>query len=233
MSSDVPLVVPEVNATDLKTHRGIIANPNCCAAILVVPLWPIHRKVRIRRVVVSTYQSVSGAGAQAMAELEEQARAIVEGRTPQAKVFPHPIANNLFSHNSAIESNGYNGEENKIVDETRKILHAPDLRVIPTCVRVPVPRAHSESVLLDLEESLSADEARALLAQAPGIRVVDDAPSGRFPMPMDASGELDVLVGRVRNAPGDNKSLAMFICGDQLLKGAAWNAVQIAEELIR
>lgn len=233
MDPSVPLVVPEVNADDLPGHRGVIANPNCSAAILCVGIWPIHRAAGLRRVVVSTYQSASGAGARAMAELESQSRDVLEGRPAKPEAFPHQIAFNLFSHNTRIAENGYNEEENKMVEETRKMFHAPDLAIVPTCIRVPVFRAHSESVLLELERPMGPDEARAVLASAPGVRVVDDAAANRFPMPVDASGEFDVLVGRIRQEPGNPRSLALFISGDQLLKGAAWNAVQIAECLIK
>lgn len=232
MDASVPLVVPEVNAGDIGHHRGLIANPNCSAAILCVAVWPIHQAAGVRRIVVSTYQSASGAGARAMAELESQSRDVLEGKPARPEAFPHQIAFNLFSHNTRIADNGYNEEENKMVEETRKMFHAPDLAVVPTCIRVPVFRAHSESVLLDLERPMAPDEAREVLAAAPGVRLVDDAVANRFPMPVEASGELDVLVGRIRQEPGNPRGLAMFVSGDQLLKGAAWNAVQIAECLI-
>lgn len=232
MDPSVPLVVPEVNAGDLAEHKGLIANPNCSAAILCVGIWPIHRAAGIRRVVVSTYQSASGAGARAMAELESQSRDVLEGRQAKPEAFPHQIAFNLFSHNTRIAENGYNEEENKMVEETRKMFHAPEMVVVPTCIRVPVFRAHSESVLLELERPMRPEEAREILESAPGVRLVDDVAANRFPMPVEASGELDVLVGRIRQEPGNPRGLAMFISGDQLLKGAAWNAVQIAECLI-
>ncbi|MEM9400315.1 MAG: aspartate-semialdehyde dehydrogenase [Verrucomicrobiota bacterium] len=235
MDSAIPLVVPEVNPEDLKEHKGIIANPNCCAAILAVAVAPIHRAAGIKRMIVSTYQSASGAGAKAMEELELQAKAYATGEPMQKEVLPHQIAFNVFSHNSAVESNGYNGEENKIVAEIRKIFHAPEMPISPTCVRVPVLRAHSESVNLDLERPLSAREAFELLSKAPGIKMVHNEESVHFPMPIEATGDLDVHVGRIRqdSSTPQNYGLSLFICGDQLLKGAAWNAVQIAEELIR
>ena len=233
MQSDVPLVVPEVNSEDLKKHKGLIANPNCSAAILIVALAPLHRAARLKRVIVSTYQSASGAGAKAMAELETQTRDILEGRPPRKEVFIHQIAFNVFNHNTAIAENGYNEEENKIVEEIRKMLHAPQLAITPTCVRVPVLRAHSESIWLETEKKLSAEEARHLLSQAPGVKIVDDRSKNYFPMPIDASGDLDVHVGRIREDFSTPNSLALFISGDQLLKGAAWNAVQIAEYLIK
>lgn len=232
MQEDVPLVVPEVNPEDLGRHSGIVANPNCCAAILVVPLKALHDAAGLRSVTVSTYQSASGAGAQAMAELEEQVRQYARGEAMTNCVFPHQIAFNVFSHNSAMAENGFNDEENKLVQETQKILHLPQLPVLPTCVRVPVLRAHSEAVVIETERPLSREAAQEALAKFPGIRIVDDAATSHFPMPIEASGELDVLVGRVRNASGDDRKLAFFVSGDQLLKGAAWNAVQIAECLI-
>ncbi|MFH1067745.1 MAG: aspartate-semialdehyde dehydrogenase [bacterium] len=233
MEPDVPLVVPEINGEDLRQHRGIIANPNCSAAILGVPLWPLHRAAQIESIIVSTYQSASGAGAQAMLELEEQAREFAAGKPLTKKVFPHQIAFNVFSHNTQIAPNGFNDEENKMIQETRKMFHAPDLKILPTCIRVPVLRAHSESVVIRTKQPLSADEARKILQKAPGVMVVDDVEKNHFPMPIEASGKLEVLVGRIRQDPADPHTLALFISGDQLLKGAAWNAVQIAEELVK
>lgn len=232
MDPEVPLVIPEVNGGDIERGGSLIANPNCCAAILAVATWPIHEAVGIRRMTVATYQSASGAGAQAMEELETQVRDHVAGRPIQPEVFPFQIAFNIFSHNSEVAENGYNDEENKLVQEMRKIFHAPELEIIPTCIRVPVRRAHSEAVVMDLERPLTAEAARDLLGQAPGLRIVDDPASHHFPMPIEASGDLDVHVGRIRSAGKDGKSLALFLSGDQLLKGAAWNAVQIAEHWI-
>ncbi len=232
MDPGVPLVVPEVNSEVLRQHPKLIANPNCSAAILAVALAPLHRAAGLESVVVATYQSASGAGAKAMAELETQVKDHAAGRQPKAEVFPHVLAFNLFSHNSPVAANGYNEEENKMVEETRKIFGLPGLRMVPTCVRVPVPRAHSEAVVARFAKPLSVKEAKALLAKAEGVRVVDEPEKNLFPMPQHASGELDVLVGRIREVPGDPHSLAFFVSGDQLLKGAAWNAVQIAERLI-
>lgn len=233
MQEGVPLVVPEVNPEDLKTHQGLIANPNCSAAILVVALAPLHRAANIKRIIVSTYQSASGAGAKAMTELETQTRDVLEGKPARKEVFPHQIAFNVFNHNTAVAANGYNEEENKIVEETRKMLHAPNLAIVPTCIRVPVLRAHSESVWIETEKKLSVKEARQLLAEASGIKIVDEREKNHFPMPIEASGDLDVHVGRIREDLSAPNSLALFISGDQLLKGAAWNAVQIAEYLIK
>ncbi len=232
MVPDVPLVVPEINPEALDAHQGLIANPNCSAAILGVALAPLHRAACLRRVVVSTYQSASGAGAAAMQELEDQARAFAQGQPMVAKIFPHPIAFNVFSHNTPVAANGFNEEENKMVEETRKLFSLPELPILPTCIRVPVLRAHSESVTAEFASPLSAAEARALLAAAPGIKVIDDPENNTFPMPLRASGDLDVHVGRIRQDPSDPRTLAFFVSGDQLLKGAAWNAVQIAETLI-
>jgi aspartate-semialdehyde dehydrogenase len=231
MDPKVPLVVPEVNAQDLRRHSGLIANPNCTAAILAVAVWPIHQAVGIRRIVVSTYQAASGAGAAGMRELEDQMHEYAEGREITRSAFPHQIAFNVFSHNTKMAENGYNEEENKVVEETRKMFHAPDLPILPTCIRVPVLRAHAESVSLELEAPMSPEEARELLRRSPGIKIVDDPAANHFPMPLEASGDLDVHVGRIRRDLTNPNGLALFVAGDQLLKGAAWNAVQIAEEL--
>jgi aspartate-semialdehyde dehydrogenase len=233
MDPTTPLVVPEVNPGDLRKHKGVIANPNCTAAILATAVWPIHQAVGIRRIVVSTYQSASGAGAAAMQELQDQAREYAEGKEITHSVFPHQIAFNVFSHNTKVADNGYNEEENKVVEETRKMFHEPELPIVPTCIRVPVLRAHSESIVLELNAPMSPEEARALLARSPGIKIVDDAAANHFPMPLEASGDLDVHVGRIRADLSNPNGLALFVAGDQLLKGAAWNAVQIAEELAK
>jgi aspartate-semialdehyde dehydrogenase len=231
MDPSIPLVIPEVNPQDLKNHKGIIANPNCSAAIMVVAIWPLHQAARIRRILVSTYQSASGAGAKAMAELETQARDVLAGNPVKKEVLPHQIAFNVFSHNTKIAANGYNEEENKIVEETRKIFHEPNLAICATCIRVPVFRAHSESIIIETEKPLSVDEARKILSKAPGVRLQDDRDANCFPMPIEASGIYDVLVGRIREDSSAKNSLALFVSGDQLLKGAALNAVQIAELL--
>lgn len=231
MDPDTPLVVPEVNPGDLARHNGVIANPNCTAAILATAVWPIHRAAGIRKIVVATYQSASGAGASAMQELEDQVREYAAGKDVTRKVFPHQIAFNLFSHNTKVAENGYNEEENKVVEETRKMFHLPDLAIVPTCIRVPVLRAHAEAITLELERPLSPEEARKILEKAPGVKVVDDPVANHYPMPLEASGDLDVHVGRIRRDLSNPNGLVLFVAGDQLLKGAAWNAVQIAEEL--
>ena len=233
MDPKVPLVVPEVNAQDLARHDGLIANPNCSAAVLAVAVWPIHLAAGIRKIVVSTYQAASGAGAQAMQELEDQVRDHAAGKEITRKVFPHQIAFNLFSHDTKVAENGYNEEENKVIEEMRKMFHMPHLAVVPTCIRVPVLRAHSESITLELDKPLSPEEARGILALAPGVKLIDDAAKNHFPMPIEASGDLDVHVGRIRRDLSNPNGLVLFVAGDQLLKGAAWNAVQIAEELAK
>jgi aspartate-semialdehyde dehydrogenase len=235
MNSDVPLVVPEINAGELKKHHGIIANPNCVAIVAATPLWPLHQKRRIKRIVMATYQAASGAGAAAMEELSESTRAYLEGRAFQPKVLPHPYAFNVFSHNTKVDpETGYNEEETKVMNECRKIFGVPDLRVSATCIRVPVLRAHCISMNIEFESPLTPAEARSILSNAPGVRVVDDLEKNHFPMPVDASGKDEVLVGRIRKDVSDPTgcSLSLFVAGDQLRKGAALNAVQIAERLI-
>lgn len=235
MDDDVPLVVPEVNPEALRTASGrptLVANPNCVAAILTVALAPIERLSPIRRLVVSTYQSASGAGARAMEDLQVQTRDFLDGRPVIPRVLKHPFAFNLFSHDSAMEANGYNGEENKVVNELRKILGRPDLAVSVTSVRVPVLRAHSASINVELAAPLSVEAVRAALSSAAGVRVVDDPEKNHYPMPVEASGADDVLVGRIRKDPSHPNALNLFVAGDQLLKGAALNAVQIAEALL-
>ena len=233
MDPDTPLVVPEINPVDVKKHRGIIANPNCSTIIMAMAVWPLHRVNPVRRIVVSTYQSASGAGAAAMEELRTQTADHLAGRDVVPRVFPHPIAFNLFSHNTPIGPDGYNTEERKIIDETRKIFHAPSIAIAPTCIRVPVARAHSESINLAFERPITAHEVRLILSGAAGVQVVDDVERGRFPMPVDASGRDDVLVGRIRQdaSQPDGRGIELFACGDQLRKGAALNAIQILELL--
>lgn len=232
MDPAVPLVVPEVNPGALAGHHGLIANPNCVAAILTVALAPLERLSRIKRLVIATYQSASGAGARAMEDLQVQTRDFLEGRPVVPRVLRHPFAFNLFSHDSAIEDNGYNGEENKVGAEIRKILGREDIGISTTCVRVPILRAHSAVVNVELERVVSPEEARAALAAAAGVTVVDNWSTNHFPMPNEASGNDDVLVGRIRKDPSHPNALNLFVSGDQLLKGAALNAVQIAEALL-
>jgi aspartate-semialdehyde dehydrogenase len=235
MDAATPLVVPEVNGQALAGRPGLIANPNCVAAIAVMALQPIHARNPIRRVIGATYQSASGAGAAAMAELEQSTAAHLAGEAYAPKVLPHPYAFNLFSHNAAVdEASGYNGEELKAMAEIRKIMSAPDMRLSFTCVRVPLLRAHSMALTVECERPVTPAEAEAWLAGAPGVRLVNDAKANHFPMPNEASGGDDVLVGRIRPDLSDpsGHSVSLFLSGDQLLKGAALNAVQIAEALV-
>jgi aspartate-semialdehyde dehydrogenase len=234
LDPDVPLVVPEINAAAIHGHRGIIANPNCCAIISITPLWPVQRANRIVRLMLATYQAASGAGAAAMEELRESTRAYLEGRAYQQRVLPHPYAFNLFSHNTRIDpATGYNEEETKVIQETRKIFADSAIRVSATCVRVPVLRAHSVAITFECTRPITPLEVRELLRAAPGVRLVDDPGRNHFPMPLEASGEDAILVGRIRQdlSDPDGRSIALFVAGDQLLKGAALNAVQIAEAL--
>ncbi|HTV52611.1 MAG TPA: aspartate-semialdehyde dehydrogenase [Steroidobacteraceae bacterium] len=236
MDPHIPLVVPEINAQRLEEHRGIIANPNCAAIISIVPLWPLHQRNRIRRLIISTYQAASGAGAAAMQELREATRAHLEGREFRHTVLPHPYAFNVFSHNTRIDpASGYNEEETKVMNETRKIFGDREMRICATCVRVPVLRAHCVALNVECERAVTPDEVRKLLQTAPGVRLVDDVANNYFPMPKDASGQDEILVGRIRQDLSDpsGHSIALFCAGDQLLKGAALNAVQIAEHLLQ
>jgi aspartate-semialdehyde dehydrogenase len=234
MDPDVPLVVPEINARRIADHKGIVANPNCSAITALVPLWPIHQKNPIKRLIISTYQAASGAGAAAMQELVDSTRAYLDGKPFTPKVMPHPYAFNVFNHNTAIDpETGYNDEETKVIREAKKILEDDKIAIGVTCVRVPVLRAHSEAITFECENPITEDEVRAILSEAPGVKIVDDRARNYFPMPIDASGQGDVLVGRIRKDLSDpsGKSIAIFVAADQLLKGAALNAVQIAKLL--
>ncbi|HEX2561762.1 aspartate-semialdehyde dehydrogenase [Phenylobacterium sp.] len=236
MDPNVALVVPEVNAGDLPAGPGIVANPNCVTAVSVMALGPLRALGGITRVIGATYQSASGAGAAAMDELTASTAAQLAGQAFAPKVLPHPYAFNLFSHNAAVDpQSGYNGEEEKVMAEHRKILGLPDLRISFTCIRVPVLRAHSMALSVEFDRPVSPEAAREILAAAPGVRVVDDRAGNHFPMPVEASGEDDVLVGRIRQDLSDpeGRTLALFLSGDQLLRGAALNAVLIAERLWR
>ena len=234
MDPNVPLVIPEINASRINDHKGIIAVPNCAAITALMPLWPIHRTNRIKRVILSTYQAASGAGAAAMQELLESTRASLNGQTYPPAVMPHPYAFNLFNHNTAIDpATGYNDEETKVMKETRKIFEDDRIAVGVTCVRVPVLRAHCAAITFECENPITEDQVRAILSDAPGVKIVDDRTGNYFPMPIDASGQDDVLVGRIRRDLSDpsGHSVAIFVAADQLLKGAALNAIQIAELL--
>lgn len=235
MAADVPLVIPEINARRITEHKGIIANPNCSAITALVPLWPIHKKNRIKRMIISTYQAASGAGAAAMRELEDSTRAYLDKRPFEPQVLPHRYAFNVFSHNTAIDpETGYNDEETKVMREARKILEDDRIAIGVTCIRVPVLRAHSQSITFECEKPITEAEVRTILSDATGVKIVDDRARNYFPMPIDASGQDDVLVGRIRKDLSDpsGHSIAMFVAADQLLKGAALNAVQIAEYLV-
>ncbi len=235
MDPAVPLVVPEVNPQDIGRHRGIIANPNCSTIIMNVPVWPLHRAATVKRVVVSTYQAASGAGAAAMRELEQQAHQWARGEQITSEIFQRQYIWNLFSHNSKIDpETGYNEEETKMVKETRKIFHDDTIRVTATCVRVPVLRAHCESINLTFERPLAEDQARKILSESPGVSVIDDRERNLHPEPLHASGKDDVFVGRIRRdlSQDDGYGLDLFVSGDQIRKGAALNAIQIAERLL-
>jgi aspartate-semialdehyde dehydrogenase len=232
MKENVPLVVPEVNRDDIASNEGIIANPNCCAIPLTVVLNPLHQKVGVERVLVSTYQSASGAGKALVDELEEQTKAIASGTEPEAAVYPRQLAYNVVPGGWRPEADGYNEEEVKIVNETRKIMHLPDLRITATCVRVPVPVGHGESVFIETSDPITADEARTMLGGAPGIIVQDDPHAKLYPTPHDVAGKDEVYVGRIRRDPSTARGLALWIVSDNIRKGAALNAVQVAEEAI-
>jgi aspartate-semialdehyde dehydrogenase len=231
LDPDVPLVVPEVNPEAAFRHRGVIANPNCTTILLTVALAPLAARRPIRRVVISTYQSASGAGARAMEELRQLSRTVLDGGEPVSSVLPHSLAFNLFLHNSPLEPSGYCEEELKMLNETRKIMELPDLRLSATCVRVPVLRAHSEAVNIEFSEPFPVEEARALLAVAPGVELIEDFGANRFPMPTDVTGRDPVAVGRIRQDLSEPNALELWLCGDQIRKGAALNAIQIAELL--
>ena len=232
MKENVPLVVTEVNADDIREHEGIIANPNCCAIPLTVALNPIKKAVGLERVLVSTYQSASGAGRALVDELEEQTKAIADGKEPPVAAYPYQLAYNVVPGGWRLETDGYNEEEVKIVNETRKILHDPELRITATCVRVPVPVGHGESVFVETKDKLTADDARVLLGNAPGVIVKDDPQAKLYPTPHDVVGKDEVYVGRVREDASTKNGLVMWIVSDNLRKGAALNAVQIAEQAI-
>jgi len=235
MEDDVPLVVPEINPEMIYQNKGIISNPNCTTIIGIVPVWPLHKANPVKRIVASTYQAVSGAGMGAMLELESQTRDVLDGKEPQAKVFQHSCAFNVFSHNSKVGDNGYNVEEMKFVHETHKIFNDYSIAITCTCIRVPVMRAHCESINLEFTNPMEVEDVVDLLHQAPGVTIVDDQENNYFPMPVDASGQDDVLVGRIRRDESlpDNRGINIWLSGDQLRKGAALNAVQIAEFLAK
>ena len=233
MRDDVPLVVPEINPEDALKHNGIISNPNCSTIITLVAVAGLNQVSPIQTMVASTYQAVSGAGANGLRELEKQAIAYVQDEPMDISVFPHQIAFNLIPQIGSDTGNGYTTEEMKMQNEGRKIMHLPDLKVTCTCVRVPVMRSHSISVTLRTQRKLSVEEARAAVAAAPGCRLVDDLENKSYPMPLDTSDQDIVFVGRIRDDLTDEKGLSLWCCGDQIRKGAATNAIQIAELLVK
>ncbi|MEO1519324.1 MAG: aspartate-semialdehyde dehydrogenase [Cyanobacteria bacterium J06633_2] len=233
MAPHVPLIIPEINPKVAKHHSGIIANPNCTTIIMAMAVWPLHQHQPVRRILASTYQSASGAGARAMEEVKLQAQDILQGKEPRTESFPYPLAFNLFPHNSPLDADGYCQEEMKMVNETRKIFDVPDLKIKATCIRVPVLRAHSEAVTLEFDHPFAPSTAKEILSNAPGVTVVEDWGNNYFPMPVDASGKDDVLAGRIRYDISNPNGLELWLCGDQIRKGAALNAVQIAELFIQ
>lgn len=233
MEPNVPLIVPEINPEAAANHQGVIANPNCTTILMAIAIWPLHRVQPVKRIVVATYQSASGAGAQAMAELKTQAQAILNDKTPTTEAFPYPLAFNLFPHNSPLNEAGYCQEEMKMIQETRKIFNEPQLSVSATCVRVPVLRAHSEAINLEFARPFEVNLAREILSSSPGVKLVEDWQANYFPMPVEATGGDDVLVGRIRQDLSHPCGLELWLSGDQIRKGAALNAVQIAELLVK
>lgn len=229
---NVPLVVPEVNPQAIDQHQGIIANPNCTTILMNLAVYPLHKVKPVKRIVAATYQSVSGAGAKAMDELIEQTQAILNNQEPKAEILPYPIGFNLFLHNSPLDEQGYCAEEMKMVNETRKIFNCPEIQITATCVRVPVLRAHSEAINIEFSEPFSVNTAKEILSKAAGVRLIDEWSRNYFPMPIAASGKDEVLVGRIRQDISNPNCLDLWLCGDQIRKGAALNAIQIAELLI-
>ncbi len=233
MDPTVPLVVPEVNPDDARQHHGIIAGPNCSTTQMVVALWPIHQVNTIQRIIVDTYQAVSGTGWRAVDELRAQTRASVEAQPIERSVYPHQIFENVIPEIGSLKDDGLYSEERKMIEETRKIFHAPDLRVSATCVRVPVAVGHSEAIHVELRDPMDAAEARELLREAPGVVVLDDPTSSRYPTPLHVAGQDPVYVGRIRSDPSHERGLALWVVGDNLRKGAALNAIQVFELIAR
>jgi len=233
MDKTVPLVIPEVNPEDIKWHKGIIANPNCSTIQMVVALYPLHRVNPIKRIVVDTYQAVSGTGSAAVEELRAQARQVLEGQSTIPHVYPHQIAFNVLPEIDVFLDNGYTKEEWKMVEETRKIMHADGIAISATCVRVPVLIGHSEAVHVEFSMPMLVEEAQQILAQAPGVKLLDDTTISLYPQPWAAAGSDDVFVGRIRQDNFHPNVLAMWVVSDNLRKGAALNTIQIAEEMIK
>ena len=232
MEADVPLVIPEINGEDVKQHRGLIANPNCTTAVALMAIYPLHRAFGVRRVFAASYQAVSGSGQRAINELKEQVEAAAQDRRLEPQVYPHPIAFNVLPHVDVFLESGYTKEEMKMQNEGRKIMHLPEFCASVTCVRVPVYRAHSVAVSAEFEKKVSVEQAREVLAKAPGLELVDEPQKNRYPMPLTVAGKDNCQVGRVRLDCAFDNGLAFWVAGDQLLKGAALNAVQIAELLL-
>jgi aspartate-semialdehyde dehydrogenase len=233
LDPEVPLVVPEINADAIKTHKGIIANPNCTTAIAAVALWPLHKAFGIKKTIISTYQAASGAGAAGMDELKKGVAEVLEGKEHKNEAFAHPLPFNVIPHIDKFQDNGYTKEEMKVTWETRKIFGEADMPISCSAVRIPTLRAHSEAIVIETEKPISPDAAREVLAAAPGVEVVDDPAKLEYPMPLNATAKWDVEVGRIRqNLVFGENGLEFFVCGDQLLKGAALNAIQIAEALV-
>jgi len=231
MEPDVPLVIPEINGEDLRAHRGLIANPNCTTAVALMAIYPLHRVFSVRRVFAASYQAVSGSGARAIEELREQVEFAAQDRQSTPQIYPHPIAFNVLPHVDVFLESGYTKEEMKMQNEGRKIMHLPEFRASVTCVRVPVYRAHSIAISAEFEKKVSVEHAREALAKAPGLELVDEPQKNRYPMPLSVAGRDNCEVGRVRLDCAFENGLSFWVSGDQLLKGAALNAVQIAELL--
>ncbi len=229
MDPEVPLVVPEVNPQMINSHKGLIANPNCTTILLSLVLAPLANRLPIRRVVVSTYQSASGAGSRAMEELKFLTKEVLAGRNSSSSVLPYSLAFNLFLHNSPLQDNQYCEEEMKMVNESRKILNLPELCLSATCVRVPVLRAHSEAVNIEFYQPFAVEDAREILMSSPGVEIIENLKDNRFPMPIDVTGRDEIAVGRIRQDISNPNALELWLCGDQIRKGAALNAIQIAE----
>ncbi|MDP3386137.1 MAG: aspartate-semialdehyde dehydrogenase, partial [Eubacteriales bacterium] len=232
LDNDVPLIIPEVNPEDIRNHKGIIANPNCSTIIALTAINELDRYSRVNRMIVSTYQAVSGAGLEGIKELNDQISQIMQGNNAVISTFQHQIAFNLIPHIGSFTDNGYSEEEMKMQNEGAKILHNPDLRVNCTCVRVPVYRSHSESITIETEDEISVDKAKSLLENAKGVKLVDDLDNNKYPMPLDTSDQDLIYVGRIRKDISRDNSLSLWCCGDQVRKGAATNAIQIAELLL-
>ena len=233
MDDQVPLVIPEINASDVKRHKGIIANPNCTTAVTLMALYPLHQAFNVKRIFASSYQAVSGTGAKAIEELRRQIEQVVKGQSVTTEVYPHQIAFNVLPHVDSFLQDGYTKEEMKMQNEGRKIMHHPTFRASVTCVRVPVYRAHSVAVNAEFEKPVTVASAREVLARAPGLQVIDDPARNAYPLPLYQAGQSDCAVGRLRRDCALDNGLAFWVSGDQLLKGAALNAIQIAEELLK